>query len=67
MKIHSILAAACLLLPACGAHAKIRIVTTTEDLASLARFVGGERVSVKSIARGYMDPHFVDAKPSHLL
>jgi zinc/manganese transport system substrate-binding protein len=29
--------------------------------------VGGDRVQVESIARGYQDPHFVEAKPSFLL
>ncbi len=47
--------------------AALRIVTTTEDLAALAREVGGKHVKVESIAKGYQDPHFVDAKPSYLL
>src|ERR1051326_7358873 len=42
-------------------------MTATEDLASLAREVGGDRINVESIARGYQDPHFVEAKPSFLL
>jgi len=50
-----------------GATAKLQVVTTTEDLASLAREVGGDLIEVTSIARGYQDPHFVDAKPSYLL
>jgi ABC-type Zn uptake system ZnuABC Zn-binding protein ZnuA len=50
------------------ANAKtLNVVTTTEDLAALAREVGGDRVQVESIARGYQDPHFVEAKPSFLL
>jgi zinc/manganese transport system substrate-binding protein len=40
------------------------VVTTTEGLASLAREVGGERVSVESLSRGIQDPHFVDANPT---
>ena len=47
--------------------AKVQVVTTTEDLAALAREVGGELVDVQSIAKGYQDPHFVEAKPSYLL
>jgi hypothetical protein len=35
--------------------------------ASIAREVGGDRVTVESIARGYQDPHFVEAKPSFIL
>ena len=46
---------------------KLKVVTTTEDLASLTREVGGDRVEVTSIARGYQDPHAVEAKPSFLL
>lgn len=49
------------------AAGKIKIVTATSDLASLAQEVGGDRVEVESIARGYQDPHFVEAKPSFLL
>src|SRR3990172_10604023 len=49
------------------AQSKLKIVTTTTDLASLAQAVGGDRVEVDSIARGYQDPHFVEAKPSFLL
>ncbi|MBI2212887.1 MAG: zinc ABC transporter substrate-binding protein [Acidobacteria bacterium] len=45
----------------------LNVVTTTSDLASIAREVGGDRVAVESIARGYQDPHFVEAKPSFLL
>jgi ABC-type Zn uptake system ZnuABC Zn-binding protein ZnuA len=29
--------------------------------------VGGERITVEAIARGYQDPHFVEAKPSFIL
>src|SRR5215813_8829954 len=50
-----------------GAQGKLNVVATTEDLASIAREVGGDRVNVDSIARGYQDPHFVEAKPSFIL
>lgn len=50
-----------------AAQAAVNIVTTTEDLASIAREVGGDRVKVESIARGYQDPHFVEPKPSFIL
>jgi zinc/manganese transport system substrate-binding protein len=58
-------ALAALSTPALGAPPKV--VTTTEDLASLAREIGGDKVSVESIARGYQDPHFVEPKPSFIL
>ena len=50
-----------------AADTKLNVVTTTEDLASLAREVGGDRIAVESIAKGYQDPHFVEAKPSFIL
>jgi zinc/manganese transport system substrate-binding protein len=50
-----------------GAQGKLNVVTTTEDLASIAREVGGDRITVESIAKGYQDPHFVEAKPSFIL
>jgi ABC-type Zn uptake system ZnuABC Zn-binding protein ZnuA len=53
--------------PSAQAQSKLKIVTATTDLASLAQAVGGDRVEVSSIARGYQDPHFVEAKPSFLL
>lgn len=53
--------------PAAPAAGRPYVVTTTTDLAALAREVGGDRVQVESIARGYQDPHFVEAKPSFLL
>ena len=49
------------------AQGKVNVVTTTEDLAAIAREVGGDRITVESIARGYQDPHFVEAKPSFIL
>jgi zinc/manganese transport system substrate-binding protein len=45
------------------AAAALRVVTTTEGLAALAREVGGDRVAVQSLSRGVQDPHFVDANP----
>ena len=50
-----------------AAASKLKVVTATTDLAALAAEVGGEQISVESIARGYQDPHFVEAKPSFLL
>lgn len=46
---------------------KLNVVTATTDMAALTQEVGGDRISVESIARGYQDPHFVEAKPSFLL
>src|SRR5215467_3488372 len=49
------------------AESKLNVVAATEDLAAIAREVGGDRVTVDSIAKGYQDPHFVEAKPSFIL
>src|SRR4029077_20663778 len=49
------------------AQGKLNIMTTTEDLASIAREVGGDHITVDSMAKGYQDPHFVEAKPSFIL
>ena len=49
------------------AQGKLNVMTTTEDLASIAREVGGDHATVESISRGYQDPHFVEAKPSFIL
>jgi zinc/manganese transport system substrate-binding protein len=46
---------------------KLTVVTATTDLAALAQEVGGDKIQVESIAKGYQDPHFVEAKPSFLL
>jgi zinc/manganese transport system substrate-binding protein len=68
MKLLNVLAVALSLLPApVSAQGKLNVITTTEDLASIAREVAGDRASVESIARGYQDPHFVEAKPSFIL
>ena len=61
------IAAACGLTARLHASVDLTIVTTTEDLASLVREIGGEAVSVEALARGYQDPHFVEPKPSFIL
>lgn len=45
----------------------IKVVTTTTDLKSITEWVGGNKVSVTSIATGYQNPHFVDPKPSYII
>lgn len=46
------------------AHAALRVVTSIETFADLARRVGGDRVEVRALSRGSMDPHFVEARPN---
>ena len=49
------------------AFAPLKVVATTEDLAALTREIGGDRVDVTGLAKGYQDPHNVDPKPSFIL
>jgi zinc/manganese transport system substrate-binding protein len=49
------------------AGAQLRVVATTPDLASVAREIGGSAVNVTALAKPTEDPHFVDAKPSHIV
>jgi ABC-type Zn uptake system ZnuABC Zn-binding protein ZnuA len=64
--IHRLSAAAALLLFAPPAKT-ISVVATTPDLAALAREIGGQAVTIKTLAKPTEDPHFVDAKPSHIV
>lgn len=50
-----------------AAPAPLRVVTTLPAYASIAQFVGGDRVTVTSISRGDEDAHFVKPKPSFAL
>ena len=49
------------------AVAQLKVVATTPDLASVAREIGGNRVTVVALAKPTEDPHYVDAKPSHIV
>ncbi|MEQ8193472.1 MAG: metal ABC transporter substrate-binding protein [Rhodospirillales bacterium] len=44
--------------------AALNVVTTTADLAAIARAVGGGHVTVTGLTRGSRDPHYAEAKPS---
>jgi zinc/manganese transport system substrate-binding protein len=56
-----------LALGAAPARAQLNVVTATQDLASIAQEVGGDKIKVTALAKGYQDPHFVEAKPSFVL
>jgi zinc/manganese transport system substrate-binding protein len=47
--------------------AQIRVVATTPDLAAIAREIGGTDIEVSTLANPTEDPHFVDARPSHIV
>src|SRR5215471_3774721 len=48
-------------------HAKLNVVTTTPDLASIAKEIGGDNIELTVLAKPTEDPHFVDAKPSFIV
>ena len=58
---------AALALAAVPARAALNVVAATQDLASIAQEVGGDKIKVTALAKGYQDPHFVEAKPSFVL
>jgi zinc/manganese transport system substrate-binding protein len=49
------------------ALAKLNVVATTADLASIAKAIGDDRIDLTVLAKPTEDPHFVDAKPSLIL
>jgi len=67
MFIRKIVIIAGLVAGICSAASKLNVVTSTEDLSAIGREIGGDHISIDSIAKGYQDPHFVEPKPSFLL
>ena len=67
--LHKIAGIAFLALAGAGttAAAQLKVVATTPDLAAVAREIGGSAVNVTALAKPTEDPHFVDAKPSHIV
>jgi len=59
-----IVSALLLALSAGPAEAALRVVASLPDVADMTRQIGGERVSVETIALGSQDPHKVPVKPS---
>jgi len=66
-RISLLTVAAVMVAAAASAQSKLTVITTTEDLASIGRDIGGDHISIEALARGYQDPHFVEAKPSFIL
>jgi zinc/manganese transport system substrate-binding protein len=46
---------------------ELRVVTTIPDLADIAERIGGDQVSVTSLAKGTENIHAVQLRPSHLV
>ncbi|MBV9080652.1 MAG: metal ABC transporter substrate-binding protein, partial [Elusimicrobia bacterium] len=67
-RIKKLLSAALLiplvLAPAGAKSAKLRIVSTTPDLADVTKQIGGDYVEVDSLAKGTEDVHAVPQRPS---
>src|SRR5882672_6956991 len=51
----------------CLAQAKLNVVATTPDLASIAKEIGGDNIDLTTLGKPTEDPHFVDAKPSFIV
>ena len=47
--------------------AKINVVTTSADLASIAGEIGKDRINVQSLAQGTDDLHFLAARPDFIM
>jgi zinc/manganese transport system substrate-binding protein len=65
-RISGAVLAAVFLLPSTSL-ATIKVVTTQETYASIAREIGGDLVTAESIVPGNADAHFVKPKPSYAL
>src|SRR4051812_24068100 len=63
----SALALAALASMGAAVNGKIKVVATTPDFAAVAREIGGNAADVVALAKPTEDPHFVDAKPSHIV
>jgi zinc/manganese transport system substrate-binding protein len=50
-----------------AAAGRIRVITTISSYAPIASYIGGDKVEVSSIIKGYQDPHIVRPKPSFAL
>ncbi len=53
--------------PAASAKSKLNVVTTTQDIAYIASRVGGDRVKVEALAKGYENLHYISARPDFIL
>lgn len=42
----------------------VRVVTSSQDLKSIAEFIGGKEVIVESLTDGRSDLHFIESRPS---
>ncbi len=52
---------------AATANARLNVVATLPDFASIAREIGGDKVEVTAMGKPTEDSHFVDARPSFVV
>jgi len=65
LKLYSLVLSICTVLAGSTvALAKVAVVAATPDLADIAKQVGGDRVSVYSIAKPNQDLHMIEPRPS---
>jgi zinc/manganese transport system substrate-binding protein len=50
-----------------AALAKLNVIATTPDFGAVAAAIGGDEISLTTLAKPTEDPHFVDAKPSFIV
>src|SRR3984893_6024980 len=65
--IRKLLSTAFCVIVAISADAKVKVVATLPDLASLAREIGGDKIELSAMAKPTEDPHFIDARPSFVV
>jgi len=66
-KIFILLTAVLLACTSGTAWGKVKVAASIPDLASIATYVGGDRVSTFAISRGTDDPHHVEVLPSYMV
>jgi zinc/manganese transport system substrate-binding protein len=49
------------------AFAKLNVVATLPDLASMARDIGGDQITVTVLGKPAEDPHYIQPKPSYIV
>lgn len=67
MRIRIGAAMAVILAAPANASAVVHVVATTPEYGAIASSIGGDKVTVANLAKPTEDPHFVDAKPSHIV
>lgn len=65
--MRNILLAVLFFLSSITLNAKIKVVASSQDLKNIAEYIGGEEVSVESIADGNYDLHTIEPRPSMVI